>query len=568
MLYGEWKMTNLKECQEKLTSEDAIMEPGIDSVLGEFVKLGGQPVDAVSFLADSYVGLPSMFNLLSSWSKDLGLDATAVMEREMKNMLIERFSPKAVDGAFMNSKDVPEWLEEMIKYPVWRSMFYELSEKHPNSALLNFAIQRIADAGHQSEIARVATASTFLNVFTGVLIDTFDRLREEDDITLQQKLPDLTKICCQSDRNYVYAQTLLQQLISEQGGKAFKRISRELELAAADQTHRAPLIPLIRHLLNNAPARVAKVLTAITEQKQPAAGDIVELYKLYNDTPPPSVEHLRDPGILEKFVEAVFTPPKPDQVARPDLIDKMVWLLAYAASVHESNDAELDKTEFEDTYKRLKTLSQLIARKSIGGDLSSCMKEILEVIDLPMASMGIIVWINYILEQTDYYETYFRRDVVPVQHLLLEEIAYRHPHQRAHVFTVLYSNFELQRPKLHPEIGMLVRKSLLDQMIHLMQLGFVTPVVRYMARRATALDQSLAAHFAKRMLELALPPYPEEFVKMAVKFVEPVADVLVKSADCERAVIEFLDAIEPNQEPPISADLMERVQHLRKRFGH
>ena len=37
----------------------------------------------------------------------------------------------------------------------------------------------------------MATASTFVNVFSGVLLDSLDKLREEDDVGLLERLPDL-----------------------------------------------------------------------------------------------------------------------------------------------------------------------------------------------------------------------------------------------------------------------------------------------------------------------------------------------------------------------------------------
>lgn len=37
----------------------------------------------------------------------------------------------------------------------------------------------------------MATASTFVGVFSGVLLESLDKLREEDDVGLLDKLPDL-----------------------------------------------------------------------------------------------------------------------------------------------------------------------------------------------------------------------------------------------------------------------------------------------------------------------------------------------------------------------------------------
>jgi negative elongation factor C/D len=62
----------------------------------------------------------------------------------------------------------------------------------------------IADAGYQGEIVKVATASTYIGVFNDVLKDSLERLIQEDDVGLDENLPDLivsfirrgVVICC------------------------------------------------------------------------------------------------------------------------------------------------------------------------------------------------------------------------------------------------------------------------------------------------------------------------------------------------------------------------------------
>jgi hypothetical protein len=55
----------------------------------------------------------------------------------------------------------------------------QLSEVHPSCLMLNFAIQRISDAGHQTEIASLATASTNFGVFNRVLSHSLLQLAEK-----------------------------------------------------------------------------------------------------------------------------------------------------------------------------------------------------------------------------------------------------------------------------------------------------------------------------------------------------------------------------------------------------
>jgi negative elongation factor C/D len=54
-----------------------------------------------------------------------------------------------------------------------------------------FNPQMIADAGYQGEIVKVATASTYIGVFNDVLKDSLERLLQEDDVGLDENLPDL-----------------------------------------------------------------------------------------------------------------------------------------------------------------------------------------------------------------------------------------------------------------------------------------------------------------------------------------------------------------------------------------
>ncbi|KAF9947024.1 Negative elongation factor C/D [Mortierella alpina] len=176
---------------QALQAPDSILEPKIGAMITVYLNGGGQPLQLVNSLSNSYVGMPEMCNLMSEWSLEFDIDPVEVIQEVLKEQLMERFDTESVDKSFMDGSLTPPWLMDMIQQPFWRSVIYELSEKHQKSQLLNFAIQRISDAGYQGEIASVATASTFVNVFSGVLLDSLDKLREEDDVGLLERLPDL-----------------------------------------------------------------------------------------------------------------------------------------------------------------------------------------------------------------------------------------------------------------------------------------------------------------------------------------------------------------------------------------
>ena len=100
------------------------------------------------------------------------------------------------------------------------TLIHQLSEQHPSSLLLNFAIQQISESGlYTNEIAAVSTAASSFRVFHRVLHDALDRLAELDEQTLssdpqaQQHVADFKKMCCNTQYTYLYSQAVLTALI-------------------------------------------------------------------------------------------------------------------------------------------------------------------------------------------------------------------------------------------------------------------------------------------------------------------------------------------------------------------
>ncbi|KAF9915769.1 Negative elongation factor C/D [Lobosporangium transversale] len=453
---------------------DSILEPKIYDLIPTFIKEGGQPLMLVNALSNSYVGMPEMCNLMSGWAREFDLDPAEIMQEVLKEQLMERFDPESVDKDFMSGSGTPDWLLVMIQHTFWRSVIYELSEKHQKCALLNFAIQRISDAGYQGEISRVATASTFVNVFSGVLLDSLDKLRDEDDVGLSDRLPDLVKVCCQSEHTYLYTQVLLFRLMKTDRGLPLKRISKELE-----------------------------------------SGVLEKFNKAYTSDDPPSAYFLRDPDFFGGIV-------------KQDHKEKYLWLMAYAASVHEEEEVIVDKSEVQPTYEALSALEDTLSKRTAGTDLTPILGNLLVAIETPVASMALLYWIQFVIKETSYIETYFRSHEVPVPLLLLEEMAFKHPLQQAPVFATLVDFFEAPL-ELNPEIMMTYRKSILDRMIYLAQLNYVMPVLDYIQVHARKMDQSLSMHFVKRVLEMVRGPYSKKFIEGMILMIQEIVEVIRKT---------------------------------------
>ncbi len=94
----------------------------------------------------------------------------------LKSEIRESFNAKKADAIFSLTNSVPQWLDFMISHSDWRSFIYELSEKYPTCLMLSFAIQRIGELGHHSEITSVVSASSSFRAFHRSLGDTLDNL--------------------------------------------------------------------------------------------------------------------------------------------------------------------------------------------------------------------------------------------------------------------------------------------------------------------------------------------------------------------------------------------------------
>jgi len=92
---------------------------------------------------------------------------------------------KKADTIFSGGQGHMDWLPDVIGLAPWRALIYELSERQPDCLMLNFAIKLISDAGFQSEISRVTTASHQLDIFSRVLCTSLDACLEHSPDSLR-----------------------------------------------------------------------------------------------------------------------------------------------------------------------------------------------------------------------------------------------------------------------------------------------------------------------------------------------------------------------------------------------
>ena len=76
-----------------------------------------------------------------------------------------------------------------------RQLIYNLSQKHRNSLVLNYAIQRILQAGHEEEVANVGSSlASYFSVFHRLLTNRLKQVPQADAATLQNLAAELKVI--------------------------------------------------------------------------------------------------------------------------------------------------------------------------------------------------------------------------------------------------------------------------------------------------------------------------------------------------------------------------------------
>ena len=73
-----------------------------------------------------------------------------------------------------------------------RQLIYSLSQKHRNSLVLNYAIQRILQAGHEEEVASIGSSlASYFSVFHRLLTNRLKQVPQADAATLQSLATEL-----------------------------------------------------------------------------------------------------------------------------------------------------------------------------------------------------------------------------------------------------------------------------------------------------------------------------------------------------------------------------------------
>lgn len=514
----------LQDCLEPFKSKDYIMEPEIFTSIKRFFQAGGETESLVDLLADNYIGTAQSANLLANWLIVTGADVhdvEQIVEDHLKTLVVQNFDVKKADSIFTEEGGTPSWLEQMIQHQTWRSMIYKLAEQYPDCLMLNFTIKLISDVGYQDEIARVTSACHQIEVFSRVLKTSIHSFLDDGDEFMQKRLEEFTKMVSHGHHTFLYTQCLLHLLSqSTEGGTGPRRLGQEICLGAQKVGHDVVQILLALNGSSKYP-RASSALSSILTRNALNPGDITVLYKLYSSQDPPPVELVRLSQFMDLLLNSLF---KPGYTPHSDHKHKYVYLLAYAASVHEiwgeSSRESLNKDDLKSTRQAIERVHTVCSREiGVASQASSEISMLYQCARFPAVAMGILKWVDYTLSEPSFFK--LMTDSTPLHLALLDEISTCHPLQHSQVLSLLIRIFE-SPTHLDTLVELGFKKTILDRMVHLVSRGYVVAVVSYI-RKCTdtqKVDNSLIRHFVTEVLDIIAPPYSDEFVDLFLPVVQ------------------------------------------------
>ncbi|XP_060603778.1 negative elongation factor D-like [Ruditapes philippinarum] len=535
------------ECLETFATKDFIMEPGVFSMLKQFLQAGGSPERVVELLSDNYHGVAQTVNLLAEWMIQVGVDINEVqemVESHLKEVIVRTFDPKKADSIFSDEGETPSWLAEMIEFPTWRQLFYRLAEEYPDCLMLNFTIKLISDAGFQGEITSVSTACHQIEVFSRVLRTSISSFLEGGVEIMEKNLPEFTKMVCHGEHTYLYSQVMMTILAQEQkGGSNIRRICQELQKCA---NNRGLDVTPITLALSGAAAypRACQALSSMLSKKALNPADITILYKMYSDNqyPPPPVDLIRVPAFLDLLIESLF---KMNQRLNQEHKNKYIYLLSYAASVTEAYKKgvrkHIERKELKPTTQALEKVQALCALNKNASELLVDVSTLFQCIKFPVIAIGVLAWVDEILSDKSYFK--LNTDHTPLHLVLVDEIVTNHIllHQKA--LDLLIRLFESNFDELDVLVQLELKKTVLDRMVHVFSHGCVIPVVNYIrgCHNKQDTDISLIRHFVSEVLDVIAPPYTQDFVNLFLPLIENEGITgTLRSEDGNDPVSEFI----------------------------
>ncbi|KAJ2642527.1 hypothetical protein GGF44_001622 [Coemansia sp. RSA 1694] len=551
-----------EEPMNEFSKLDAAVEPTTSAFVDQYLEAGGAPFDVADLLVQSYEGLAAMANAVDHDIRNAygGVSDQAAIIGPISRKIVESFDAAKADEDFGKTQQLPSYIVDMIPHQAWRRTIYRLSERYPKSEMLGAALQRVAEEGFQAELTSLNSASLHTHVFYGLLIECFENITPVTDETLNERIRELVNTVCRSEQTYFMAQYVLSHVRKRLGSQAIglRRIEEELEAHMLDKYDRPQLAVHMRLLLDGRAVggddEVANALAAIIQSSYAAPGDIMALYKQYHGAlaagrPTPPAQLLRSERILMPIVEQTFGhlwgATMQDQ--RTELVDKYIWLLAYATLSVDDEAESVDQGQLQQLVAQMRLVRVTLPVRPIQTTFNQVIRQAIDWVRVPILARVVLLWVRDVISYDNFtfYDTYFHSSEVPVPLLLLEEIAFCQPLLKPLVFDAYKESFESKVPGFIPEKQIRLQKVAINRIAVLVQLDYALPILHYFDSQAESMDQSVLAYFIFRTLAQFEPPYSEEFYQPMLQLIERAVGGIQTMKEKELVVVRaFLGCID------------------------
>ncbi|KNC77570.1 hypothetical protein SARC_09973 [Sphaeroforma arctica JP610] len=605
------------EYSNLLKTTDALMEPKVSEWLIGYLRSGGAPPDAIGLLSNNYRGLAQMANLMSEWLMITGVpqeEIESTFDEYVRGLILQYFNSKEADSILTQMKDdeFPPWLEELISYPQWRQLIADLTERHHESYFLKYMVQKISDAGYQSEMLNVATASRNLEVFSRVLVNQLGHILSmgtsadakpetheqngDADVTamngwaatpetaaMKEAIADFVKTACYTGSTYLFTQALLHKLMvtedrNSRERNTLRRLSQEVEKYAKDNEHNVLHLSLLLTGCATLYPEVAVSVNGLLMKGEVNPADMLRLHKAYtttqhSQTKAPPLQLVQLPKLIEIIIDTLFDAKKK---LLPAHRSAYISFLALLVSGHTDENGG-----YNHTSPRVKATADAI-EKTVGVCQKTYIvwsdpepvKVILDNLQkFPVLAPGVLKWIRDNLADSDYFVSNFSTGQVPIHLAILDRVAKFHPHTCPQVFELVRTTFERSDLGLQAIVNMEMKKILIDRMIHIMTCGYVLEVIQYLVKNPP-LDHTLQRYAVAEIMSTIGPPYSLELVDQVLDLVETVIPVLHSTSAARTVVVEFTRTVTQKQEDgtqvttaPLTDKIAQRVADLEKLVG-
>lgn len=263
---------------------------------------------------------------------------------------------------------------------------------------------------------------------------------------------------------------------------------------------------------------------------------------------------LRIPQFLELLLEALF---KPGSKLHADQRPKYIFLLSYAASVHETykkatsytsyNNVAMRKSvnreELKATIAAVEKVSALCSERKGSSEILPELGNIFALIGrFQVAALGLVYWVKHVVSEASFFK--LSTEQTPLHLALLDEVTACHQTLHSKVLDLYIGIFEATYEELEVLAQLELKKMILDRMVHLLSKGAVLPVMRYVKERWEKgdTDISLIRYFVTEVLFMISPPYSEDFVALFLPLVEceEVTGSMRTESDGRVLVTEFI----------------------------